>query len=139
MKRSSFSLQKKLVFPFEEKKIWGSVTHLFSNKYACVSMLQVERGSWCSIHYHNDRANQFAVVEGKIIVSLYGMNERPNLRNIDRIPLSKGEVYSVPSKVWHRFEVIEQGHLVEVYWPDRGGVCDFADIVRFCEGGRSGE
>ena len=55
-------MEKTFMFePFNETKVWGSVFHLFASPHAAVSLLNVNAGTRCSRHKHQDRANQFAV------------------------------------------------------------------------------
>ena len=116
-----------------ENKVWGSVCHIFASPNAAVSCLAVEAGFRCSIHYHKTRANQFAMHDGRVVIEEWraGLGESPTL-----VLLGEGDVHHVPSGVWHRFRVLESGHMTEVYWPDpEGGECRADDIMRKDEGG----
>ena len=100
-------------------------------------MLRVEKDSYCSVHRHQARANQFAVQSGQITVSLYGGGDKPDFKNTESLKLRPGDTFSVPSGIWHRFAVDHSGHVVEVYWSDtEGETCRLDDIQRFCEGGK---
>jgi mannose-6-phosphate isomerase-like protein (cupin superfamily) len=113
-----------------ELKCWGDVAHIFVSDRAAVSHLRVDRGFRCSRHYHRERANQFAVISGRIIVEEWEDNA------IVETSLCAGQSYTVPSGRIHRFRVCESGELIEVYWPDDGGTVRLDDIVRLDEGGR---
>ena len=54
--------------PLYEEKVWGSVLHLFASPHAAVSLLNVNAGTQCSRHKHKDRANQFAVQTGCLVI-----------------------------------------------------------------------
>ena len=119
--------------PVYEDKIWGKVGHCLLNDSFSVSMLKVEKGSWCSKHYHKDRVNMFwcltAVIEieewepnGDILVTL----------------LEPGDIYTVDVGVPHRFRVIEDGEVLEAYYNKYGGKVSFDDIHRYDVGGRNG-
>ncbi len=118
--------------PFTEKKCWGEVTHIFASPHAAVSCLRVDAGQRCSCHLHFERANQFTVLEGSIVVEWWegGFYGRKRIKM-----LTPSEVFAVPSFVPHRFRVIESGKVVEVYWADRGGEVRMNDIHRKDVGG----
>lgn len=113
-----------------EQKVWGQVWHLFASDQSAVSFLQLVRGTRCSRHKHDERANLFAVISGKIEVEEWIGQYRTATE------LDAGKVYSVPSGIFHRFRVLESGQVVEVYWPDvKGGKVRLNDIHRLDEGG----
>ncbi len=99
-----------------ETKAWGRVHHVFDNDRAAVSVLHVEKGGYSSRHFHRHRVNRFVVVSGSIDVVLY--SPTPSHHELVRTRLQAGDVYDVTSNVVHRFEVVESGIVVEVYWPD---------------------
>ena len=118
--------------PFEDK-CWGEVQHIFDNEHVAVSgLLAWEEGYRCSKHFHKQRANMFFVLGGVIDVFVGGEKESDPYA---RWELARGDVFVVPSGIWHEFHVIASATIVEVYWPDRGGVCDINDIVRADVGG----
>lgn len=118
--------------PFSEEKVWGRVMHVFANPHAAVSCLEVERGYCCSKHKHFERANLFAVQTGAIVVEVWDEGSQEP----DMVLLGTGDVFTVPSGVLHRFRVLTDGRVTEVYWPDvEGGVCRYDDIEREDEGG----
>jgi len=119
--------------PKYEDKCWGSVLHGFVCDHAAVSLLTLQKGSWCSKHIHRERSNVFwnisALVEieewelsGDILVTL----------------LEPGDVLEIPSGIPHRFRVLEDGEMIEVYYADRGGIVSIDDIDREELGGRNG-
>ena len=116
--------------PFWEEKCWGEVLHCFHNSQASVSYLKVREGYRCSRHFHEDRANDFIVISGQIMIEVWSKGKEPKTELL--IP---GDTFSVLSKIVHRFNVIESGDLIEVYWPDRGGVVSIDDIIRLDVGG----
>lgn len=115
-----------------ETKVWGSVRHLFDGPVS-VSILQVDAGTYCSLHRHASRWNMFFVVCGSINVVVYD-SEAKNVSF--KMRLRKGQTFKVNPGVWHRFEVIEDGRVVETYWTDDGSPATPGDIERLKEGGR---
>jgi len=119
-----------------EVKAWGMVRHLFRSDQAAVSYLCVNRGTCCSRHLHQHRANQFVILSGKIVVEEWLPEQNPVTEQPkQRVLLTPGSIHVVSSLVPHRFRVAESGQVIEVYWPDRGGKVEFSDITRFDVGG----
>jgi mannose-6-phosphate isomerase-like protein (cupin superfamily) len=71
----------------------------------------------------------FAVVTGKIRIQMWDAALLP----IDQVELVAGDTFVVPSSILHRFQVLESGRVIEVYWPDATVGKD--DIQRYDEGG----
>lgn len=118
-----------------EKKVWGTVQHIFESTYAAVSVLNVIENTRCSIHYHRYRANQFCVLSGKVVIEQWFQVPDPDCDRLVTTVLNTGGVLVVQAKVRHRFRVIEKGQMVEVYWsafPNK--IVSLSDIVRFDEG-----
>lgn len=119
---------------YRENKIWGYVTHVFSNVQISMSYLRFYANAWCSIHKHLERANSFFVAKGAVLIEIFSED---NLEEPEEVfTLEQGDSHIVPSGIWHRFKTLEAGYMVEVYWPDRGGECRLDDIVRHDTGGR---
>jgi len=98
---------------------------------ASVSFLEVAAGFRCSRHFHDMRSNQFSVIQGRIVVEEW---ESDGHRH--EMELGPGQSYVVPSKIVHRFRVLEDGIVIEIYWSDViGGKVLMDDIVRLDEGG----
>jgi quercetin dioxygenase-like cupin family protein len=115
-----------------QSKAWGSVRHVFDHASAAVSVLHVERGGFSSRHYHRERINRFIVVAGAIEVVTYSSGSAA-LKELSRSRLAAGDVFDVHPNIVHRFEVIESGIVVEVYWT--AASLSFEDIVRLDTGG----
>lgn len=115
-----------------ERKAWGEVRHVFDSPACAVSVLHVEAGGYCSRHWHRERVNRFIVATGSIDVVEYADGGEGSER--ERRRLRPGDVHDVPAGVVHRFEVVEPGIVVEVYWPSASVRLD--DIVRLDVGGR---
>ena len=107
-----------------EKKVWGRAHHAFNSGVCAVSVLDVKAGHRCSWHEHKHRINRFIVHSGSIKVSLdFGK---------ESFVLKAGDVFDVYCGVVHRFEVIEDGVVVEVYWAP---LVSKDDINRYDAGG----
>lgn len=121
--------------PYQEKKVWGQVSHIFASPHAAVSILDVEAGFCCSTHKHIYRLNMFVVMSGEVAIKWKG-GESPLERKWNSIVLSSGDDFTVQIGIWHRFEVLASGKIVEVYWPGKeGDVVSLDDIIRADVGG----
>lgn len=120
-----------------ESKVWGFVDHLFNDAHAAVSLLQTVRWTCCSIHKHEERFNSFTVLEGRLVVELFGSEDGPKPDPDQRIELTvDNPTLIVEPGVWHRFVVVEGGRVVEVYWPRANGAVRSDDIQRWTTGSR---
>lgn len=127
------------IFSDTEMKIWGTVRHQQHGPIRS-SLLQVRANTYCSIHRHMRHWNHFLVVEGAIDIVLYHTSPLGMLAVNKRISLTGHPAtdpvgFSVPPTVWHRFEVIRSGHIIEGYWTSDGSPANLADIERMQEGG----
>ena len=123
--------------PCMEEKVWGQVLHLFTSKHSSISLLEVDKDSWCSIHKHKDRVNHFIVIEGLIEILGFGESDEPSTHPLESTLLGPGNSLTVPAKVWHQFVVKESGRMIEVYWPSEPGKRVWStDIERRTLGGK---
>lgn len=112
-----------------QDKVWGKTREVISSPFYSKHQLEVVAGGFCSLHYHQNRANRFTVESGNISVVLF-FGPR-----IKRHSLGPDNVLDVPSLVPHMFLVHTPGFIVEEYYPDRCGEVSNDDIIRLYEGG----
>ncbi len=111
------------------KKVWGKTREIIQTPYYSNHELQLIAGTYCSLHYHQHRANKFHVLNACVeIIEMYGPS-------VVRTMLGPDNTYIVPSLVPHMFVVYKSGIMIEEYYPDRGGIVLQDDIVRIVEGG----
>jgi quercetin dioxygenase-like cupin family protein len=94
--------------------------------------------TYCSRHYHQERANLFYVRHGRVRIESWGSSEvvAEPIGEPDFWVLSEGDTITIPSRIWHRFVVLrDHSEMVEVYWPDRGSIVRMDDIYRYDVGG----
>lgn len=112
------------------KKVWGKTRELIDTPFYSKHELQLISGTYCSLHYHQHRANRFLVISGQVeIIEMYGPR-------IVRTLLGPDNMYDIPSLVTHMFAVHKAGSMIEEYFGDRGGKVQRDDIIRIVEGGR---
>jgi len=112
-----------------EEKIWGWVTHIFHSPFTAVSYLKLIKGYRCSQHCHIHRVNQFNLLSGKVLIEeWHGFRIRETIMN-------PGDSIEVMPNVFHRFTVLENGEMIEVYYTNDGTAVDVNDIERKDTGG----
>lgn len=112
-----------------QTKCWGETRELHHCEFYSKHELMVKAGGYCSLHYHEDRANRFLVQSGVIeIIEMFGPIAK-------RTILRSGEMYDVASLVPHLFAVHKSGAMFEEYYSDRNGMVRRDDIIRIVEGG----
>lgn len=118
------------IFPIGDwkTKAWGRTRQTVSSDLFTRHELHIDARGYCSLHKHEQRANRFRVLTGKILVAR--LDPAPYL-----FELTADNVFDVASAVWHMFLSVEASHVVEEYYPDRGGKVREDDIVRASEGG----
>lgn len=114
-----------------EKKVWGRVAHLQAERTS-LSILELNAIACCSRHYHEKRWNRFVVLDAQIAVCLFA-NEHDKLGTASKF-LRAGDVLDVPPLTIHRFDVMQFGRVIEVYWNADDSPVDLNDIVRLEEG-----
>lgn len=128
----------------KEEKDWGIVEHVFQSSDAAISYLQIRANTFCSIHRHRHRYNQFTVIRGTLHVSDFGDGETPELPGYNptqlyipekTIKLERGDSFIVPPDVWHQFVAYVECHVVETYWTIDNSPVDIDDIDRRTRGG----
>lgn len=112
-----------------EKKCWGRTREVVVSDFYSKHELEVKSGGYCSLHYHNFRANRFIIQTGRVeVVELYGPM-------VKRFMLGPDNRHDVPSLIPHMFIVYENGTMLEEYYSDRGGEVRTDDIFRIVQGG----
>lgn len=116
-----------------QEKVWGRTRIEAESPFYQLHRLEVIEGGFCSIHYHEHRANRFRVLSGEIEVIEWFADITKAVR------LTAGNIHDVPSLVVHQFRVLRSGEVIEEYWPDRLGQhsVETSDIIRITEGGMS--
>ena len=110
-------------------KCWGQTRETVDSPYYSRHELKINAGGYCSLHYHEERANRFIVTSGLVeIIEMFG----PSVR---RTVLGPDNTYEVASLVPHLFAVRKTGEMIEEYFADRGGTVRRNDIIRIVEGG----
>lgn len=111
-------------------KCWGKTREVVDSPFYSKHELQVVAGGYCSVHYHEERANRFIVMSGLVeVIEMFGPS-------VKRTLLGPDNTHDVASLVPHMFAVHKDGEMIEEYFADRGGEVRRNDIIRIVEGGK---
>lgn len=113
-----------------EAKVWGkTICTVDAAPYLSRHRLLIDAGGYCSVHWHEHRANLFRVLSGTVrVVWTIGME-------IFHQDLTSDMELVVASLVAHQFQCLDAAEMIEEYFPDRGGEVRLNDITRLTTGG----
>lgn len=112
-------------------KVWGHTIPVFCKNNVELNKLKLEKGHQCSKHIHDAKYNMFYVIEGKIKVKIW----KNDYDLVDETILTADQGTVVSPKEHHRFEVLEDSIILEVYWVE----LNVNDIQREDVGGSVGD
>jgi len=111
-----------------EGKVWGNTRTIFNKNNTMINYLVLNKGhSWCSKHYHAHRYNMFYLISGKVNIQVW-KNDYDLIDETLLMP-EQGTFVQIGEK--HRFEVLEDSVMLEIYWVE----LDPRDIIREDVGG----
>ena len=110
-------------------KTWGETSLLFSMNNVEIHRIKGHAGGYCSKHKHQNKYNLFYVERGQIRVRVW----KKDYDLVDITTLNPGETTTVKPSEYHRFEVVKDCIVFEVYYT----LLDSDDIVREDVGGES--
>jgi quercetin dioxygenase-like cupin family protein len=98
-------------------ELWWAVTDRYVGK-----VLFIEAGKRLSLQYHNFKDESIYVMDGKLLLHIG--DESGELTQLE---LGPGEYRRVPALTKHRYEAIEDTHLLEVSTPELDDVVRLED------------
>lgn len=115
----------------DDNKVWGHTELIFESDKYSKHILHINPNTYCSLHYHRNRANEIRVNSGRLeIVICYGPTIESHI-------LTSGNKIIIPSLVPHLFFAHERTSATEEYFPDRNATnIDESDIIRIIPGGK---
>lgn len=128
---------KKLDLNKVEKKLWGAAVAVGRTTYGQMSIAVIDKGGFCSRHYHNQKVNTFIVDEGTLLVHIWRDPMDCDTRDPDEThEVKAGSAFTVPINVIHEMEGKTDVVCMEAYHTCQSGhkVCP-KDIHRFTKGG----
>ena len=97
-------------------ELWWAVTEKYVGK-----VLFIEAGKRLSLQYHNLKDESIYVMDGKLLLHIEGDE------GLEQVEMGPGEHRRVPALTQHRFEAIEDTHLIEVSTPELDDVVRIED------------
>jgi len=120
-----------------EKKRWGAAFSIGVTTYGQMSLAIIDKGGFCSRHYHNQKVNVFNVCEGELHVHVWNDELKCDTKKPDLTHVVKaGESLQIPINVIHEMEAMTDVVCMESYHTVQSShkVCP-KDIHRFTTGG----
>jgi len=120
-----------------EKKLWGAAVAVGRTTYGQMSLAIIDKGGFCSRHYHNQKVNTFIVDEGILLVHVWTDPMDCDTREPDIThEVKSGEALTIPINVIHEMEGKTDCIVMEAYHTcvPCHKVC-LKDIHRFTTGG----
>jgi len=111
----------------KQGKVWGFTSELFNKNNVEIHRIEGNEKYRCSKHKHNHKYNMFFVESGKIKIERW----KNDYKLVDETILEYSESCVVPPGEYHRFSVIDDCVVYEIYWVD----IDSKDIERESVGG----
>jgi|SRR3989338_4970520 len=100
-------------------KGWGGELWLANNERYCGKLMFLEPGKRCSIHYHQLKLEDFAVLAGRMQLDLYpdvpviGDPSSYTDERRQRLLLGPGDAIQIPQRTPHQFVGIERTLFIE--------------------------
>lgn len=109
-------------------KVWGESLNIFTNQNFELHRIQVNKGGFCSKHYHEHKYNGFFIESGSLMISVW-----KDYDLVDKTFLKTGQFMVVSPGEYHKFLALEDTIAYEIYW----GTFDPNDIKRETQGGKT--
>ena len=124
------------------KKHWGAAVAICGSEFGQMSLAIIDKGGYCSRHFHNQKVNVFNVVSGTLQIQTWDSHHSET--EIENIPADN--IFAIEAGMSYQIGV-NQIHLMaapttdcivmEVYYATQPGhQVMLADIQRFTEGGK---
>ena len=111
----------------KQGKVWGHTRLIFSNCNNEIQYMECKAGKCCSKHCHKHKYNMFYVLEGELLIRIW----KNDYDLIDETVLLAHESIIIKPNEYHRFEVVKDAKVLEVYWVE----LKLNDIIRESCGG----
>lgn len=111
-----------------EGKVWGDTSVLLQTPLIEVHKIHIQKGGYCSEHYHKHKWNMFYVIEGELEIHV----RKNDYDLIDVTRLSEGDSTTVAPTEYHWFHAVTDVEALEIYYPESLS----KDIVRKNVGGK---
>lgn len=107
------------------EKPWGWTVDLIYEPTLQISLLDIDRAGFCSIHFHEEKQNRFLVRRGALSI----------FRDVDGVMVERilraGDSIDIPAEMIHQFVARRNTRVLEIYTPaHRSAMVRRDDIVR---------
>lgn len=108
-------------------KIWGNTRCIFLKNNVEISRIEINKGGYCSKHFHHSKYNGFFLESGKLKIKVW----KKEYDLCDETILVAGDFTTVNPTEVHQFEALEDCVCYEIYWTQ----LEADDITRDTVGG----
>ena len=107
-------------------KKWGYTTDFFRSAIFSAHHFEVEKGGYCSEHYHKHKYNLFYVISGVLELTIWRKGKTKDVTKI-----TAGQTTAVSPGFWHQFKALTPVQCIEICQV----LLNEPDIKRRTEGG----
>jgi len=117
----------------KQGKVWGQTEEIFNNGIVSINHLKINKGGYCSEHFHNRKSNMFFVISGNLAIKIdeHGIDRPMHKTMSDETVLWAGESTTIEPGVYHQFRALTDVECLEIYYVNLIG----EDIDRRTHGG----
>jgi len=96
----------------KQGKFWGVTSPVFHKNNVEINRIEGQAGGYSSEHCHRAKFNMFFVEKGRLEVTAWKCESgKPDIS-----VLKEGETCTVPPGYYHKFKVVENCVVYEIYW-----------------------
>lgn len=115
-----------------EVKPWGTTRPIIRTPYLEQHVLEIKRGGFCSVHYHEKKWQALYVISGRLRMRTFNQAGKLECSHL----ILRGDHAICPPGLRHQFFAPVDCIATEIYTPtSHRETLDPADIVRLSEGG----
>jgi mannose-6-phosphate isomerase len=104
------------------QKPWGHEQIVEANDNYVVKKLTMKAGHRCSLQYHNVKRETIYVISGRLMI-IHGIREN----DLESKLFHPGDVITIPPKLIHRMEAIDDSVYLEASTPELDDVVRISD------------
>jgi|SRR5271155_3096731 len=93
-----------------EPKVWGREVWIANGPFYCGKILEIIKGSKCSLHFHQLKTESFYLRVGHLKIRV---KESQSHHEVEEFELHPGQCMDVPVGLVHQMEALEDSELFE--------------------------
>ena len=121
-----------------EKKRWGAAVAICDSPHGQMSLAIIDKGGFCSRHFHNQKVNVFNMIEGTLQLKVWDGQPKDiaTVKADNVFAIESGMSYQIGVNIIHEMEARTNVVCMEAYYPTQANhIVSRADISRFTTGG----